>query len=138
MKPPDQGVSPEQQLYARWLEAGTRIAIVALVAAFAAYACGIVEPLIPFDKLPGVWNMPVGQYVAAAGAPTGWGWLLSLGKGEGLNLAGVALLCLVTVACYLCIVPGLVRRGEKLLAALAVCQLLVLVAAISTAFAAGQ
>ena len=138
MKPPDLGVAPEQQLYARWLEAGTRIALVALVTAFAAYVFGIVEPLIPLDKLPEVWNMPVGRYVATTGAPTGWGWLLSLGKGECLNLAGVALLCLVTVGCYVRIVPGLVRRGEKLLAALAICQLAVLLAAISTAFAAGR
>lgn len=126
----------EQALYARWLSAGTHFGLVVLAAAFLFYVAGLLDPVVPFDRLPEVWKLPVDQFVAATGWPSGWRWLGSLGRADCLSIAGIALLCAVTIACYARIVPGLLRRGERVQAALALAQILVLLAAASGIFAA--
>jgi hypothetical protein len=75
--------------------------------------------------------LPVDRFVAATGAPTGWAWLGYLGSGDYLNLVGVAMLGLVTVLCYARIVVPLLRSGERLYAALAIAQIVVLLIAAS-------
>lgn len=115
----------EQHLYARWLDTGVRIAFVLLVASFVLYLFGILEAVVPPQELARLWDLPVDRYVAATGAPTGWGWLALLGKGEYLNFVGVAALAAITIACYARIVPALPR----LHAALALIQIAVLLAA---------
>lgn len=114
-----------QELYARWLETGVRIAFALLVASFALYVFGVLEPLVPIVELVRLWHLPADRYVAATGAPTGWGWLKMLGKGDYLNFVGIALLATVSIICYARIVPALPR----LHAALALIQIAVLLAA---------
>lgn len=128
----------EQQLYARWLDWGTRLALAALAAAFLAYAFGLSPAAMPLAELPRFWSLPLERYLALSGAPSGWGWLRMLDKGEYQNLAAVALLGLVTVVCYLRLLPALLARGERLQAALAAAQVLVLLAAASGLFAGGH
>ena len=126
----------EQALYARWLGGGTHVGLLALAAAFILYATGALDPVVPFERLPAVWSLPVDRFVAATGWPSGWGWLALLGHADCLSVAGVAVLCAVTIACYARILPGLLRRGERAQAALAAAQILVLLAAASGVFAA--
>jgi hypothetical protein len=126
----------EETAYGRWLSAGTHLGLLALVAAFLLYVSGVLDPLVPFDRLPSVWSLPVDRYVALTGWPTGWGWLGSLARADALSVGGVALLSAVTIACYARILPELLRRGERVQAALAVAQILVLLAAASGIFAA--
>jgi hypothetical protein len=128
----------EEQVYARWLDWGTRIGLAALVAGFFAYALGIVEPLVPLERLPELWSLPVERYVALTGAPTGWAWLGQIGKGEPLCLLGIALLSLVTLVCYLRLVVTLVRAGARLQAGMAIAQVVVLLAATSSLLAGGH
>jgi hypothetical protein len=128
----------EQQVYARWLDWGTRIALAALVAAFLAYVCGVTPSALPLAEVPRFWVLPLDRYLALSGAATGWTWLGMLEKGEYQSLAGVALLCLVTVACYLRLLPLLLARGDRLHAAIAAAQVLVLLLAASGLFAAGH
>ena len=115
----------EQHLYARWLDVGTRVAFVILVVSFLAYVFGLLEPLVPPQELARLWGLPVDRYVAATGGPTGWGWLGLLGKGDYLNILGVALLASATAVCYARVVPILPRVQ----AALALIQIAVLLAA---------
>ena len=122
--------------YARWLEMGTRIALAALVAAFVVYMLGLLPPWVPFAELPALWGMPAERYLATTGSPAGWGWVRLLAYGDYLSLAGVALLCSVTVACYLRL--ALLARAERLQAALALAQVLVLLAAASGILAGGH
>ena len=126
----------EQALYARWLSAGTHLGLLLLALAFLLYASGVLDPIVPFALLPEVWTLPVDRFVAATGWPTGWRWIGSLGRADCLSVASVAWLCAVTIACYARILAGLVRRGERLQAALALAQVLVLLAAASGIFAA--
>lgn len=115
----------EQRIYARWLDAGTRIAFFALVLGFLAYVLGLLDPLVAPQELVRLWSLPVDRYVAATGAPTGWGWLRFLGKGDYVNFLGIAALATITLVCYLRILTVLPR----LHAALAIIQIAVLLAA---------
>lgn len=99
-----------QRTYARWLEAGTWISLAVLVAGFAAYALGLVPPLVPMEDLPRLWRLPAAQYLAAAGVAPGWGWLQFAQRGDYLNFVGVVMLVSITMACYLRLLPLLVRR----------------------------
>ena len=128
----------EQALYARWLSAGTHIGLAVLAAGFILYVTGAFAPIVPFDRLPAVWSLPVDRYIALTGWPSGWGWLRSLGRADALSVGGVAVLSAVTIVCYARILPEFLRRGERVQAALALVQILVLLAAASGVFAGGH
>ena len=119
----------EQQAYARWLDVGTRIALTLLIGSFLLYAFAVVDPHLPHAELPKLWSFPVDRFVAASGAPTGWGWLQLLHKSDYLIFVAVAMLGLITVACYARIIPILLRQGHTWRAAIAVAQIAVLLAA---------
>jgi hypothetical protein len=119
----------EHEAYARWLAWGTRGALVVLIASFFAYAFAVVDPHVPPQELPKLWAFPVDHYIAQSGAPTGWGWLQLLHRSDYLIYLGVAMLGLVSVICYLRVVPILLKRGEHWRAVIAVAQVLVLLGA---------
>jgi hypothetical protein len=119
----------EQQVYARWLDLGTRAGFVVLLLSFGAYVFGMLDPHMPPHELPALWGLPVDQYVGAARAPVGWDWLALVAKADYLNHVGVALFALVTLAAYARLVPALIAQGERLRAAIAAAQVVVLVVA---------
>jgi len=124
-----------QELYARWLDAATRVAFAASLVAFVVYAGGLLPSFVPLDALPALWHLPVDRYLAQTGAPAGWGWLPLLGYSDYLSLACVALIGVVTPACYLAVLPVLLRVGERVQAALVAIQVVVLLLAVSGALA---
>jgi len=126
-----------QEAYARWLDAGTRLGFAASLVAFVLYVSGAMPSYLPLEALPRYWGLPVSEFLRQTGAPSGWGWLLRLGDADYLNLACMALLGLVTALCYARIVPILLRLGERLQAALAIAQIVVLAGAVSGFFAGG-
>jgi hypothetical protein len=87
------------------------------------------DPHLPPQELAKLWAFPVDHYIAASGAPTGWGWLALLHKSDYLIFLAVALLGLITVVCYARIVPILLNQGETWRARIAVLQVIVLLAA---------
>jgi hypothetical protein len=127
-----------QEFYARWLGAATLIAFAAALVAFVLYAGGILPSFVPLDALPALWRLPVGEYLARTGEPTGWGWLRLLGYADYLSLACVALIAAVTLICYLAVLPMLLRLGDRWQAALVAAQVIVLLVASSGALAAGR
>jgi hypothetical protein len=128
----------EQEEYARWVDWGTRLGLAALVAGFLAYVLELVEPLVPHERLPELWHLPVEHYVAETGVPRGWDWAAQPGWGESLCMIGIAALALVTLACYLRLALSYARAGARLHAGLALAQVLVLLAAISGLVAGGH
>jgi hypothetical protein len=127
-----------QEIYARWLDVGTRLSFGATLIAFLVYVSGAVPAYLPLNALPRYWGLPVTEFLRQTGAPSGWDWLSHLGGGaEYLNLACMALLGVVTAVCYARIVPVLFGLGERLQAALAIIQVTVLLAAASGLFAGG-
>jgi hypothetical protein len=124
-------------IYARWLAWGSRAGLAVLVLAFLAYAAGLAAPLVALEDLPRLWVLPLEHYLAESGAPVGWDWLSVAAKGDYANLAGIALLGLVSLACYVRLLPELLQRGERVLAAIAAAQILVLAAAALGFFTGG-
>jgi hypothetical protein len=124
----------EQEVYARWLAWGVRLGFGALVATFFLYVTGLVPPGIAPERLPQLWGLPVDQYIAATGAPTGWSWVARLREGDLLNLVGVAILASASIACHLRVLPLFVASRERVFAAICVAQVVVLVAAAAGVF----
>jgi hypothetical protein len=119
----------EHDAYARWLGWGTRGALAVLIASFFAYAFAVIDPHVPPQELTTLWAFPVDHFIAQSGSPTGWGWLQLLHRSDYLIYLGVAMLGLVSVVCYLRVVPILLKRGERWRALIAVLQIVVLLGA---------
>jgi hypothetical protein len=132
------GEDDAQEAYARWLDWGTRAALAVSLVGLSVYLSGLVAPWVPLEKLPQLWSLPVAQFLERTGAPSGWGWLRLLGYSDYLNYLGIALFAVVSAPCLLRAIPCFLRRGERLQAALALAQVLVLAAAASGVFAGGR
>jgi hypothetical protein len=125
-------------IYARWLDWGTRIALAVLVAAFFSYVLGIQEPWVPLHDLPRVWGLPVQRYLDAISGPRGWQWVALTQRGDFANFIGIALLSLVTLACYVRLLVALLAAGRPRYALLAAAQVLVLLAAAAGVFSSAH
>ncbi len=85
-----------------------------------------------------MWGLPLAHYLEISGAPKGWSWLNFLGKADYFNFIGIAILALVTVACYARLIFALLRSGDRLQLTLAAAQVLILLAAASGLLAGGH
>jgi len=131
------GPSPEQILYANILNKGMLAGLVLLVITFAIYVFGIIKPYVPVNELSNYWHLGVYDYLARLDIPNGWGWLAMIKYSDFLNFIGVALLAGVSIICYLAIIPTLLRNNDKLYAALATLEVIVLTAAATGLIAVG-
>lgn len=117
--------------YAAVLDAGTRIAFVLLVIAFALYVAGILPAEVPLERLPELWRLPADEFLARTGASRGWGWIAHLPHGEAANLGAITVLVAAVLAAFLAILPLYIRARERLFAAMTVIQILVTLVAAS-------
>ena len=117
--------------YARWLEAGSVLAFGLIVVEFLAYASGALTPYVPLAELPRLWSLPLREYLVTAQVPSGWGWLAIVEKGDYVNFIGIAVLAAVPIACYLRVLRHYLVQHDRIYAAIAVGQVLVLLAAAS-------
>lgn len=124
-------ISEEQWRYARVLNAGKRAGLGCLLVTFIVYLAGWRAPHVPLAELPKYWGLPVRDYLAATGAPAGWGWVTLAGRGDFMNFAGIALLSAVTIVCYLAILPVLFRKRDIPYAVIAILEVLVIALAAS-------
>ncbi|MFH1139843.1 MAG: DUF1634 domain-containing protein [Pseudomonadota bacterium] len=129
--------SPEQTIYAGILEKGMLLGLVLLFITYALYVFGIMTPHIPVEKIPQYWNMNVHQYLETAEIKPGWSWLGMMHKGDFINFIGVTILAGVSIACYLAIIPTLLRNNDKIYAVIAVLEVVVLSLAASGILAMG-
>ena len=127
----------EQLAYAKLLDFGMKLGLLALIITFIVYLSGILSPYIPVNDLPRYWGMSVHKYLEATGIHPGWTWIGMLGKGDFLNFIGIAFLAGVTILCYLRIIPILFRKNDTVYGILAIVEVLVLVLAASGILKAG-
>ena len=127
----------EQILYANLLNSGMLVGLVGLIVTFVIYGAGILKPKIPLDQVQNYWVMPVNDYLEKSGVHAGWAWITNLAYGDMLNFLPIALLSAVTIFCYIAIIPGLLRKGDRVYAVLAVVEVLVLVFAASGILGSG-
>jgi hypothetical protein len=128
----------EATRYALLLDWGTRMGLAVLVLGFAAYVFGFITPFVSLDQLPQLWNKPVAVYLKATGTPTGWGWLGLVGKGDMLNLVGIAILAGCSLPPLLGLIPLYLKRRDYAYAAICAAIVLVLVLAASGILSAGH
>jgi len=122
---------PEQMRYATWLDWGTRVGLVVLLASFAAYVLGLAESHVPVSRLPELWVHPVGRFLELTNSPTGWGWLALVHRGDIAGLLGIAILAGSSVACLLALVPLYLARGDRAFAAVCLAEVAVVLLAAS-------
>jgi hypothetical protein len=68
----------------------------------------------------------------------GWSWIKLLNKGDYLNFSGIAILSIITIICFLAIIPTLLKKGDKVYTILAFLEVLVLALAASGILAGGH
>ena len=129
----------EQLLYAKILAIGMYLGLGTLLVTFTLYVTGIMAPAVPIEELPNYWTLSAHDYLVAINNDflhresivVGWGWVAVLNMGDYLNFVGIALLALVTIVCYLGILPTLFRKKDWVYGAIAVLEVLVLALAAS-------
>jgi hypothetical protein len=129
--------SEEQILYANILNKGMLIGLLGLVVTFIIYGAGILEPKIPLEQVQNYWVMPVSDYLKLTGIHAGWAWLGNLGYGDMLNFLPIAFLSLLTIVCYLAILPGLMRKKDTAYVVLVIVEVVVLAVAASGILGSG-
>jgi len=127
----------EQVLYANILNKGMAIGLLGLIITFIIYGAGIIKPVIPLEEVQNYWVMPVADYLEQTGIHAGWAWLGNLGKGDMLNFLPIALLSLLTIVCYLAILPGLMRKKDTAYVVLVIVEVVVLTVAASGILGSG-
>ena len=121
----------EQVLYAKILNIGMLIGLAGLVIAFIIYCTGILEPLIPLEKVQSYWILSVSEYLEQSGIQAGWAWFGNLQFGDMLNFLPIAFLSLLTIVCYIAILPGLIRKKDTAFVVIALLEIIVLAVAAS-------
>ncbi|MEJ2717603.1 MAG: DUF1634 domain-containing protein [Deltaproteobacteria bacterium] len=122
---------PEQLLYASVLEKGMFLGLVILLVTYGIYMVGIPHPYLEHAQVPQLWGMSVTDYLHSTKIEPGWAWTGMLGYSDFLNFAGIAMLAAVSIACFIAVVPALVKNGDRLYALLAVLEIIILSVAAS-------
>lgn len=121
----------EQMTYATILNIGMFIGLALIVISFVIYMLGILPSFISPQEIPNYWGMKSKDFIHTFHAPTGWGWLSFVGKGDYLNFVGIALLAGLTALCYLAILPILMRKKDTPYVIIAIIEVAVLALAAS-------
>lgn len=139
-------IDGEQLLYARILAAGMYAGLLLLLATFALYVSGVIQPAVPIDRLPEYWGMNVEEYLQTINANhlhrshqlTGWWWLTALGRSDYLNFLGIAVLSAVTILCFVGMVPTFLKKRDHAYVTMAVAEIVILVMAASGILRVGE
>lgn len=127
-----------QERYASWLERGTRLGFVLLVAGFLAYMFGVVPAHVPVDRLPALWTGPASTYLELSGMRTGWGWVDYAHRGDVMNLVGIAVLAGCSLPSLAAVAMHFHSRRDRIYAAICVLEIAVIALAASGVLAVGH
>lgn len=124
----------DQILYAGILARGMYLGLGVLLVTFVLYLTGVVQPGIPIEELPRLWTLSAHDYLETVNheflhrphVADGWQWVFLLGMGDFLNFVGIAILALVTIVCYLGILPSLFRKRDWIYATIVTLEIVVL------------
>ena len=134
MKHDEPELHSEQLIYAKVLHWSTVAGFIALVVTFIAYMSGILPGYVPLEQLPHLWNLPTEKFIEATHLPTGWGWALSMGKGDFASQLGIAILSGCSILCILVIMPTYARQKNRIYVAICALEILVLAASAAGIF----
>ncbi len=117
---------------------GRKIGLAGIIVAFVLYATEILSPKVPLAIIPQLWTLSSSDYLSAVGLDSGWTWLGMLQHGDMLNMLGIAILGLVSIICYISIIPILLRKKDYTYVGIAVSEILVLALAVSGIIHVGE
>jgi hypothetical protein len=129
--------SEEQILYSNILNAGMLVGLIGLVLTFILYSTGLLKPLIPLEDVPAYWVISVHEYLSESGVRAGWAWITNLSYGDMLNYLPIAFLSLLTIVCYLSILPKLIRKKDTPYIIICIMEIIVLAVAASGILGSG-
>ncbi len=89
-------------------------------------AAGKEEKKTAYDKL-----------LEENGIHHGWTWVSLYKFGDFINLFPIAFLAMITIFCYIAIVPTLLKKGDTIYAVLAIIEVLILIGAASGIISGG-
>ena len=138
--------SEETILYANVLEKGMYLGLGLMICTFFLYIFGLLEPVIPLNRIDSYWSQPVHDYLVQVNReflgweelPLSWSWVKLIAYGDFLNFLPVALLSGVTILCYLVIVPGMFQRKDYWMAIIALAETMILSLAASGVLTIGH
>lgn len=112
---------PEERvdLYAQTLEACVRAALVIIVLSFFLYVSGLIEPMIPVDRISMYWSQDPQVLLKASGYSGGWDWITHLPKPDMLSFFGISILLVATPLALIIRLPLMLKRRDFLYALLA-------------------
>jgi hypothetical protein len=128
---------PEQITYANILFLGAWGGIAVMILTYFVYVTGIMDPHVPLETVVANWHLGVQDYLKAVDGPTGWGWAAMLNTGDYLNYLGIALLSVLTIICYLVLLPGFWRNKDWLFVFIVIAEVVVLSVAASGVLGTG-
>lgn len=132
------GIAPEQIRYAEWLRWSGWLGLAVLTGAFVVYVIGVLPTVLPVEHLPQLWRLPSSELMQRHGLEGGWSWIRLLGRGDMLNLLGIAILSGCSALPLLAVTGIYLRRGERIFAVLCLLQVAVLALAASGLIAPGH
>jgi hypothetical protein len=133
------GERPDMQtIYAAQLETAVKIAAVVLLATFTLYVCGIVPSVVPLDELPNCWSSSSQAFLRTTGLEVGRNWIFRLHSGECLSCLGLACLAIVTIVCYLRVLPCAITNHDRIYTGIIAAEVLVLVLGAADVLAVAQ
>jgi hypothetical protein len=130
--------SPAQLLYARILRVGTLTGLAVLAVTYTIYAFGIMDPYVPLEDLSTYYSLPAKEYLEKADVRPGWSSFLDVGHADSLCFLGLITLASLSLICYLGVLPLLLKRRDKIYAAMAIAQIIVLLLAASGLLTGGR
>jgi hypothetical protein len=128
---------PEQITYANLLFLAVWLSILLMILTYFIYVTDLVSPHVPIEVVQQNWTSSVGDYLHTTGSPQGWAWLRLLDTGDYLNFIGLTILGLITILCYLVLLPGYIRGKDWAYTLICVLEVLVLSLAASGILGAG-
>lgn len=128
---------PEQITYANQLFIGAWVGILLMMITYLIYITGLLSPHVDLTLITHNWDKGVNEYLEITHSPHGWGWLSLLNKGDFINFVGLAFLALLTIFCYLFLIPGYGKRKDWTYLGIAILEVVVLALAASGIFGAG-
>jgi hypothetical protein len=129
--------SEAQLFYATVLNRLTLIGFAVLVVAFFIYILGILSPYVPMREILQYWTNSSHHYMQSANIQPGWAWLSKLGYGDFLVYVPIVMLAGTTIVCYVGVVFKFLKTKENVLVAIAILEIVVLLAAASGLLKAG-
>jgi hypothetical protein len=108
-----------------------------LAVTFLIYASGLVDPMISKDDISKYWVLPVSEYLEQSGMEAGWAWLGNINYSDMLNFIPIAFLSLLTIVCYLSILPQLIKKKDTAYIIIVILEVLVLSVAASGLLGSG-